>query len=351
MADDNQDKDPDVAQVIHNDLYVDDLLSGSSTIEEAIHLRDGITSLLQTAGFELRKWASNSEQFLNDIPENSRESQQCLAFDSKDGVSTLGLLWLPKTDQLQVKNSDSSSTTNVVINTKRKVLARVASIFDPLGLISPSVIVYKTYLQRLWQDKLPWDEQLSSQLQNDWDKLSDTISQLSNIYINRKVICTQAVNVQLHGFCDSSERAYGACFYLRSADSNDNTFCNLLCSSSRVAPLKTLTIPQLELCAAVLLVKLYKRIINALRISISATYMWTDSSIVLKWIQSPSNRWKTFVANGVTFIHEETSSVIWRHVPTVYNPADLISRGGDPTIPSFPIIRHNTLGELHTCNN
>jgi hypothetical protein len=103
LADDNQDKDPDVAQVIHNDFYVDDLLSGSSTIEEAIHLRDGITSLLQTAGFELRKWASNSEQFLNDIPENSRELQQCLAFDSKDGVSTLALLWLPKTDQLQVR--------------------------------------------------------------------------------------------------------------------------------------------------------------------------------------------------------------------------------------------------------
>ena len=71
LADDNQDKDPDVAQEIHTDFYVDDL-GGSSTIEEAIHLRDGITSLLQTAGFELRKWASNSEQFLNDIPENSR---------------------------------------------------------------------------------------------------------------------------------------------------------------------------------------------------------------------------------------------------------------------------------------
>ena len=107
LADENQDKDPEVAQVIHNDFYVDDLLSGSSTIEETIHLRDGITSLLQTAGFELRKWASNSEQFLNDIPENSRESQQRLAFDSKDGVSTLALLWLPKTNQLQVKNSHS----------------------------------------------------------------------------------------------------------------------------------------------------------------------------------------------------------------------------------------------------
>ena len=279
MADDNQDKDPEVAEVIHNDFYVDDLLSGSSTTEEAIHLRDGITSLLHTAGFELRKWASNSEQFLNGIPENSRESQR-LALDSKDGVSTLGLLWLPKKDQLQVKNSNPFPTTNVKIDTKRKVLAQVAPIFDPLGLISPSVIVYKTYLQRLWQDKLPWDEPLSVQLQDDWDTLSDTIPQLSNIYINRKDICTQAVNVQLHGFCDSSETAYGACFYLRSADLNDNAFCNLLCSSSRVAPLKTITIPRLELCAAVLLVKLYKRIINALRIPISATYMWTDSSIV-----------------------------------------------------------------------
>jgi hypothetical protein len=139
------------------------------------------------------------------------------------------------------------------------VLAKVASIFDPLGLISPSVIIYKTCLQKLWQNSLQWDVQLSPQLQGEWDKLCNTMPKLSEICINRKVVCIHATNLQLQCFCDSSERAYGACIYIRSTDSNQTVFCNLLCSSSRVAPLKKQTIPRLELCAAVLLTKLYKK--------------------------------------------------------------------------------------------
>jgi DNA mismatch repair ATPase MutS len=94
LMDDNQDQHQQAAHAIHG-FYVDDLLSGSNTIEEAIQLRNGITTLLQTAGLTLRKWASNSQQFLDDIPEYSRESQQRLSLDRKDGVSTLGLHWLP----------------------------------------------------------------------------------------------------------------------------------------------------------------------------------------------------------------------------------------------------------------
>jgi len=231
-----------------------------------------------------------------------------------------------------VKNSDSSHLSTSTISTKRKVLAKVASIFDPLGLTSPSVIIFKTYLQKLWQNSLQWDEQLSPQLQGEWDKLCNTIPKLSEICINRKVVGSPTTNLQLHGICDSSERAYGACIYVRSTDLKQAVFCNLLCSSSRVAPLKKQTIPRLELCAAVLLAKLYKRVTAALNIPISATYLWTDSTIVLSWIQSSSNKWKTFVAHRIAFIQEETSSATWRHVPSSDNPADLVSRGIEPTI-------------------
>jgi hypothetical protein len=118
LADDNSDKHPRAAHAMKQDFYVDDLLSGSTTLEEAMQLRDGITTLLQTAGFTLRKWASNSHEFLDDIPEDLKESQQSLSLDGKDGVSTLGLLWLPSTDQLQVKNGDSFTATGSVTNTK-----------------------------------------------------------------------------------------------------------------------------------------------------------------------------------------------------------------------------------------
>jgi hypothetical protein len=170
-------------------------------------ITDSITSLLQTAGLTLRKWASNNQQFLDDIPEDSRELQQLLSLDKKDRVSTLGLHWLPRIDKLQVKNVEPTQTT---INTKRKVLSKVASIFYPLGQISPSVIMYKAYLQKLWQDELQWDQELSLQLQTEWNQLSDTIPRLSEVYINREVICNDATTLQLRGFCDFSGSAYGA---------------------------------------------------------------------------------------------------------------------------------------------
>ena len=113
---------------------------------------------------------------------------------------------------------------------------------------------------------------------------------------------------------------------------SNQAFSYLLCSSSRVAPLKKLTIPRLELCAAVLLAKLYKRVTNALHSIIDASYLWTDSTVVLTWIQGPSHRWKTFVCNRVAFIQEKTSSATWQHVSTQHNSADLISRGADPTM-------------------
>jgi len=98
-----------------------------------------------------------------------------------------------------------------------------------------------------------------------------------------------------------------------------------------VVPLKQLTIPRLEFCAATLLSKLYKKAIGALNITINKSHLWTDSSIALTWIRGPSNKWKTFVGNRVALIQEETASALWRHVPSQSNPADLISRGIEPT--------------------
>jgi hypothetical protein len=274
------------AQVLNNDCYVDELLSGTSTTEEAITLQHDLSSLLQTAGLTLRKWASNNFTFLDTIHKELQETQQTLSLDNEDGVITLRLLWNPTTDQLQVKHSYSPGQTTNSTSTKCTVLATTASIFDPLGLLSPAVISYKIFLQKLWQDKLPWDELLPPHLQQEWNQLLQTIPQLPEIKINRKVICPNAVNIQLHGFCDSSERAYGACLYLRSTDIKTNkTSCELLCSTSKVAPLKQLTIPRLELCAATLLSKLYKKATRALNnVNINESYLWTDSSIELTWI-------------------------------------------------------------------
>jgi len=332
LADDNKCQYPTTAQVLSNDFYVDDLLSGTSNLQDAITLQQELSTLLKTAGFTLRKWASNHPTFLNNIPMELQETQPTLSLDNEDGVTTLGLLWNPTTDQLQVKNNiNQVPSDNSTVNTKRRVLATTASIFDPLGLLSPAVIAYKIFLQKLWQDKLQWDQLLPFHLQQEWNQLYQTIPKLSQHKIAKKVICSDAIKLQLHGFCDSSERAYGACLYIRSTDKNNKTSCELLCSTSKVAPLKQLTIPRLELCAATLLSKLYKKATHALNLTIDESYLWTDSSIVLTWIQGSPTKWKTFVGNRVAFIQDETAVATWRHVPSQFNPADLISRGIDPT--------------------
>jgi len=132
-------------------------------------------------------------------------------------TTTLRLLWNPTIDKFQVKNNTTQvQQTNFTASTKRKVLATTASIFDPHGLLSPAVIAYKIFLQKVWQDKLLCDEVLPANLKQEWNQLLQNIPKLSQLKINRKFICFNAVNTQIHGFCDSSEQAYGACLHMRS---------------------------------------------------------------------------------------------------------------------------------------
>ena len=187
--------------MLNNDFYVDDLLSGTSTIEDALNVQKELSALFQTAGLTLRKWASNHITFLDTIPLELQETQSKLSPDNEDGLTTLGLLWNTKDDHLQVKSSlTQMHSTDSPASTKRKVLAITASIFYPLGLLSPAIVAYKIFLQKLWQDKLQWDEPLSSHLQQEWNQLLQTIPTLSTLRINRKVLCLNPINIQIHGF-------------------------------------------------------------------------------------------------------------------------------------------------------
>ncbi|XP_076382765.1 uncharacterized protein LOC143260625 [Megalopta genalis] len=164
-------------------------------------------------------------------------------------------------------------------------------------------------------------------LHTQWTRYYTQLPLLNNVKFHRKTIITAASDIELHGFCDASEKAYGACIYLRSTNAQCETQVELLAAKSKVAPLKSQSIPRLELCGALLLTALLNTILRALHIQIDRTILWTDSTIVLHWLNASPHTLKTFVANRVAEIQSKTTISDWLHVSSSDNPADLLSRG------------------------
>ncbi|GFW35211.1 integrase catalytic domain-containing protein [Trichonephila clavipes] len=184
----------------------------------------------------------------------------------------------------------------------------------------------KILLQSLWQLKVDWNDLLPSNLVSYWKSFIDALESINCLDIPRYCLQDKSIRTELHGFSDSSEKAYSAALYLRCINTSGQISVRLLCSKSKVAPLKSITIPRLELCGAVLLSKLLKRTLDAFKVNISQIYLWTDSSIVLAWIKKPLAQLKTFVRNRVSIIQELTESDFWKHVNSENNPADILSR-------------------------
>lgn len=219
--------------------------------------------------------------------------------------------------------------------TKRCVLSVIATLFDPLGLLGAAITSAKIFMQFLWKLRdgenkpLGWDQPLPSMVGESWRRLHEKLPFFNLIRIDRCVIIPKAVAVELHCFCDASEKAYGACLYVKSNNAEGEVKIRLLTSRSKVAPLSCQTIPRLELCGALLAAQLFEKVIQSIRFT-GKSYFWTDSTCVLRWIAATPTTWTTFVANRVAKIQSITQNSRWNHVPGVQNPADLISRGISP---------------------
>lgn len=314
----NKARYPVESKIIETDFYVDDVLTGAKSIQRLKTIKQNLINILKQGGFQLRKFKSNSAELSDYISDD--QATQLVTQTNK----ALGVCWNPQSDQFfySVKNQDYYTEV-----TKRTILSVTAQLFDPIGLLAPIVILAKILIQEIWQLNLKWDESVPANIHSKWLNFTDELRYIQQISVPRFVLVSNAVRIELHGFADSSERAYGACIYLKSIDSNNETKISLLSAKSRVAPLKTTTLPRLELLAATLLAQLLSKFKQVLNIPIDNEYYWTDSKIVLCWINSPPNKWATFVANRVASIQELSSSVDWHHVKSEDNPADIISRG------------------------
>lgn len=312
---------PIESKVIREDFYVDDLITGANSIEQLKTIKTNVIKILQNANFPLRKFHSNSPE----LTDNDTKSTSPLIPDEEH--KTLGILWNQSTDTFTYSLNCSISQRTI---SKRTILAITARLYDPLGLLAPIIVVAKLLIQELWQLKLTWDETVPMEIYSRWTNLTNKLHLVNKICIPRHCLLSDYNYVELHAFADASQRAYGACIYVRSFSDTREAQVTLLAAKSRVAPLKSITLPRLELCAAVLAAQLMHKFKQILGIAIDKEFFWSDSIITLCWLKGDPTRWKTFVANRVAEIQRLSDPTDWRHVSSTENPADLISRGVTP---------------------
>lgn len=323
LASDNCEKYPLSSKIIHNDFYIDDLITGSNSKDELLKIQKEVSLILNSAGFQLRKWLSNDLNLLQAIDSYKDLDCNVLQVGEDEGNKTLGLLWKPVSDTINYSVSDTLDNNQT---TKRTILSTICQIFDPLGLLGPILIKSKLLIQEMWILNISWDETIPQDLHYKWNQFKKELILIKNIKIPRQSLFSLSIRIEMHGFADSSEFAYGACIYIRCVLS-DRLVSNLLCAKSRVAPVRQISLPRLELCAALLLAQLVRKVNDALRIAFDKLYYWSDSTITLSWIKGDSRKWKTFVANRVGEIQSLSNTQDWHHIKSAENPADLLSRG------------------------
>ncbi|XP_055590213.1 uncharacterized protein LOC129742346 [Uranotaenia lowii] len=217
LADDEGDKFPKVADILRHDCYVDDIMSGSDNIDEVIEIQRQLKAILLKGGFPVHKWCSNSTQLLDHIPVNEQETTKRYdELNINEAIKVLGVLWVPSTDQLLIARNTPPTVNEKQPTTKRIVCSEIAKLFDPLGLISPTIVIAKLLVQQLWRRKLGWDDHLDNDSLKNWNELRESLSHLNEVVIPCQVTFSNAVAYELHGFADASMVAYGACVYIRS---------------------------------------------------------------------------------------------------------------------------------------
>jgi len=326
ISKDEGDDFPLAKEIALRDFYVDDVMSGSNSLDLSLQIQSQLIEMLARGGMELRKWSCNHDSLLAAVPPEYRETSLPLCIDNDDSIKALGLHWNPSGDYFFFKVNLS---TDSAVPSKRIILSETARLFDPLGWLSPIIIIAKSLFQNLWVHGLSWDDQLPQELEDAWKRFRQQLPLVQTLHIPRHV-GPNPISYQLHGFSDASEQAYASVVYLRTEQSNGEVSVHLLSSKTKVAPVKSVSIPKLELCGALLLARHIVKVSSSLRCHIQEIHGWTDSTVTLGWISGYPNQWKTFVANRVTLIQERLPPSQWHHVPGDQNPADIASRGMYP---------------------
>ena len=275
----------------------------------------------------LRKWKSSEPAVLAQIPSELLDSESTQLLATDHFVKVLGVEWNATSDTFRPVVSSLKSIETL---TKRALLSDIARLFDVLGWCSPAIIKPKILLQQVWRDKSDWDDPVPKPILTVWQRWRKELPVLQERHIQRSYFPKDfnVASIELHGFSDASESAYAGVIYIRATDSlSSHVHTALVMAKTKVAPIKRLSVPRLELCGALLITKLLIHCGKILNIPLSSTFAWTDSTVVLSWLRGDPSRFKPFVGNRVAEIMNELSPNQWHHVPGSLNPADCASRG------------------------
>ena len=307
-AEDNAgDFEPEVVNTVKRNFYVDDCLKSVRSINAATTLSQQLRELLSRGGFQLTKWLSNKKEVIETIPESERASSILDLHLDKDELPverTLGIQWLVETDQFGFKFLLKDKPT-----TRRGILSVTSSVYDPLGFLASVILPAKKLLQDLCKLKLCWDDPIGEEELTKWKRWLSDLPELSKIRVERCIKPSDFGEVKhalLHHFADASQIAYGAVSYIRLVSVDGRIHCAFLMGKSRLAHVKTMTIPRLELSAAVVVIQLDKMLREELDITIDDSIFWSDSTSVLQYIRNESRRFHTFVANRISVIHDSS---------------------------------------------
>ena len=179
--------------------------------------------------------------------------------------------------------------------------------------------------------KVGWDEDFPYEISDRWQNWLQDLSSISEIKIPRwSGYSLQCELLEIPGFADASKFAYGAVVYLRLIQTQEVPV-TLQVAKTRVAPLKTLSIPRLELCAALIFARMVQTFVESFPIKVESIHLWSDSADVLFWLKYHPSRWGVFVSNRCSEIRSLLPDAYWHHVRSADIPADVISRGIEPS--------------------
>lgn len=312
---------------IEQDFYVDDALKSFPTEAEAIDILQRAQKMLALSNLRLHKIASNKVEVVSAFPSEDRAKEikeLDLTTDKLPVQRSLGVIWNTTSDTFMFDVPQEQKPF-----TRRGVLSTVNSLFDPLGLLAPVTIKGRLLLRELTSRNLEWDTPLPQDMYDEWRRWQDSLQHLTALHIPRTYVSfsiSQAIFIELCVFSDASVKAIAAVAYVKATHEDGHSEVGFVMGKAKLAPMPELTVPRLELCAAVLAVEMSELLKDELKIKFDRITFLTDSKVVLGYIFNKNRRFHVYVNNRVQRIKQSSLPEQWKYVPTEHNPADHGSR-------------------------